>query len=166
MFCNSCGKELQAGQQFCSACGQPVGVARVPNSANRVREHVKVLGVLWLVYGAFLVLSAFGIMVFASAILPVILANISQNVPNAQIPNFIRPLLTVVLLFVFAKGALCVAAGLGLLQRASWGRITALVAGFLSLINIPFGLAMGIYTIWVLLTADADKQYEKLMQAA
>jgi hypothetical protein len=71
-----------------------------------------------------------------------------------------------IMLFVFAKGALCVAAGIGLLQRASWGRITALVAGFLSLLNIPLGTALGIYTIWALLAGDADKQYEKLAQAA
>ena len=30
------------------------------SSANRVSEHVKVLGVLWLVYGAFVVLGAIG----------------------------------------------------------------------------------------------------------
>lgn len=166
MFCNSCGKELQPGQQFCAACGQPVGVARVPSSANRVSEHVKVLGVLWLVYGAFVLVAAMGIIVFASAILPVILANISHNVTGAQIPDFIHPLLTLIMLFVLAKGALCAAAGIGLLQRASWGRITALIAGFLSLLNIPFGLALGIYTIWALLTGDADKQYERLAQAA
>jgi hypothetical protein len=75
MFCNSCGKELLAGQQFCSGCGQPVGVARVPSSANRVSEHVKVLGVMWLVYGGFVLLGALGIMVFASAILPAILCS-------------------------------------------------------------------------------------------
>ena len=45
MFCNSCGKELQAGQQFCSVCGQPVGVARVPSAAHRVVENIKLLGI-------------------------------------------------------------------------------------------------------------------------
>jgi hypothetical protein len=162
MFCNSCGKELQAGQQFCAACGQPVGVARVPSATNRVSDHVKLLSVLWLVYGSLNLLAVIFVWMIGSAVI----AAISQAQPGAQIPSFIHPLLTVIALFVMAKGALCLAGGVGLLQRASWGRVTALIAGFISLLNIPFGTALGVYTIWVLLSADADKQYERLAQAA
>lgn len=165
MFCNSCGKELQAGQQFCSACGQPVGVARVPSSTNRVGDHLKVLSILWLVYAGFAVLGGFLVWVAANAFLPAVLAGIARNQPGVQLPAFIQPILNLVVLFILAKGALCLAAGIGLLKRAPWGRIVALIAGFISLLNIPFGLALGIYTIWVLLSGDADKQYEKLAQA-
>jgi len=41
-----------------------------------------------------------------------------------------------------------------------------LVLGFVSLIHIPFGTALGIYTIWVLLPAKADEEYRRLAQAA
>ncbi len=47
-------------------------------------------------------------------------------------------------------------AGIGLLRRASWGRILALVVAFLSLINFPVGTAVGIYAIWVLLQSEAE----------
>lgn len=41
--------------------------------------------------------------------------------------------------------------GWALLSGRSWGRPLVLVLGFIDLINIPFGTALGIYTIWALL---------------
>src|SRR5437868_13378641 len=68
MFCNSCGKELQPGQQVCSACGQLVGVARIPSSANRVSENVQVLRILWPAYSAFALLGAVPLWIVANTI--------------------------------------------------------------------------------------------------
>jgi len=161
MFCNNCGKELIAGQQFCSACGQPVGVSPVPSSANRVRENIQILGILWLVYSGFALLGAIALWVVAN----VIFGGISRMQTEAQIPSFLHPLLSSIAFLILVKAALGLAAGGGLLQRASWARILALIAGFLALLNIPFGTALGIYTIWVLLVGDAEKQYQRLTQA-
>jgi hypothetical protein len=46
-------------------------------------------------------------------------------------------------------------AGYGLLRRRAWGRILALVVGFLGLVDFPLGTAIGIYTFWVLLQDSA-----------
>ena len=65
---------------------------------------------------------------------------------------FLRPLLSVIAILLLAKAALGFIAGWGLLQDEGWARILALVLGFVSLFtNIPFGTALGIYTMWVLL---------------
>jgi hypothetical protein len=48
-------------------------------------------------------------------------------------------------------------AGHGLLQRGAWARILALILGFLSLFNVPFGTALGVYTFWVLLPATSHQ---------
>ena len=53
-------------------------------------------------------------------------------------------------------------AGWGLLQRESWARILALVVGFLALLNVPLGTALGIYTLWVLLPGQSDQEYRAL----
>ena len=45
-------------------------------------------------------------------------------------------------------------AGIGLLNRWGWARILALIIGFFSLFEVPFGTALGIYTFWVLLQDD------------
>ncbi len=37
-----------------------------------------------------------------------------------------------------------------------------LVLGFISLFNIRFGTAVGVYTLWVLLPAQSQQEYEAL----
>ena len=45
--------------------------------------------------------------------------------------------------------------GIGLLKRRNWARILILIVAALSLMNIPFGTAYGIYAFWVLLSEQA-----------
>jgi hypothetical protein len=33
---------------------------------------------------------------------------------------------------------------------------------FVALINVPFGTAMGVYTLWVLMSPEADNEYRRL----
>ena len=47
-----------------------------------------------------------------------------------------------------------------------WARVLALILAFLDLINVPFGTALGVYTLWVLLPAQSEEDYEKYLGAA
>jgi len=157
LFCNACGRELQPGQQYCSACGQPVGVAPIPRSINRVAHHIQILGILWIVYSLFDLMGGIAIMVFPTIILSY-LSHV-EGVPN-QIPGFLQPLFIAIGMFLILKAALGIGAGIGLWQRQPWARILAIVLGIIALINIPFGLALGIYTLWILFTPESQKEYE------
>jgi uncharacterized membrane protein YecN with MAPEG domain len=53
----------------------------------------------------------------------------------------------------------------GLFQRESWARILGLVLGFLALLRPPFGTALGIYTLWVLLPEHSSREYDRLSRA-
>ena len=44
----------------------------------------------------------------------------------------------------------------------SWARILAIILAFLSLIHVPFGTALGIYTLWVLLPASSEQEYQRI----
>jgi len=68
-------------------------------------------------------------------------------------------------IFVLAKAACGFIAGWGLMQREPWARVIALVLGFISLFNIPFGTAVGIYTLWVLLPAQSQEEYDAMAAA-
>ncbi len=48
------------------------------------------------------------------------------------------------------------------MQREGWARVLAILLGFISLFNIPFGTALGVYTLWVLLPAPSGEEYEAL----
>ena len=54
MFCDQCGAPLQGGQQHCARCGKPVigRVEAIYVQKNRVQEHVRLLGILWMAYSA------------------------------------------------------------------------------------------------------------------
>ena len=87
-----------------------------------------------------------------------------QQFGAPQAPTaFLRPLLSVVAIFILAKAACGFIAGWGLLQREPWARILALVLGFISLFNIPFGTAVGVYTLWALLPSQSEQEYGALV---
>jgi phage shock protein PspC (stress-responsive transcriptional regulator) len=158
MFCDGCGAAVQPDQTFCSRCGkQIVGVihSMLP-VRGRVAGHVQLLGILWLAISAFN--SVAGLVLY-------IVANTIFAPGRTGGAAFLHPLLTVIGIFVLAKSALGFIAGWGLMQRESWARTLALVLGFVSLFNIPFGTAVGVYTIWVLLPEQSEQEYDALMAA-
>jgi hypothetical protein len=163
MFCDGCGNAVQAGQGFCSRCGKqivgPIAVMHV--RAGRVQEHVHLLALLWLAVSA--------LNVVGSVILYIIANTLLARLPEMGAPepstSFLRPLLSVVAIFILAKAAFGFIAGWGLLQREPWARIVALVLAFVSLFNIPFGTAIGVYTMWVLLPSGSQQEYDALVEA-
>ena len=44
--------------------------------------------------------------------------------------------------------------GIGLFKRREWARILVLILSAIDLLNIPFGTALGIYSIWVLVQEE------------
>ena len=60
MFCDACGAALQGDQEFCGQCGRQVkqGVQLAYPRANRVQEHVRLLGIFWIALSALNTLQA------------------------------------------------------------------------------------------------------------
>jgi Ni,Fe-hydrogenase I cytochrome b subunit len=46
-------------------------------------------------------------------------------------------------------------AGLGLYRRKEWARILTLILSVIHIFNFPFGTAIGIYSIWVLIQPES-----------
>jgi uncharacterized membrane protein (DUF2068 family) len=67
--------------------------------------------------------------------------------------------------FFIAGGVVGLIAGWGLYERRSWARMLAIVLAFLSLLHPPFGTAIGIYTLWVLLPAASEAEYQRIARA-
>ena len=51
--------------------------------------------------------------------------------------------------------------GIGLLKRKSWARILIIIVSCIDLLSIPFGTAVGIYSLWVLLHDDTVKYFQE-----
>jgi hypothetical protein len=63
---------------------------------------------------------------------------------------------------VILRSCLAFAAGWGLMERAPWGRVVAIVAAFLSILKIPFGTALAIWTLVSLLGYRNTSLYDQL----
>jgi hypothetical protein len=64
---------------------------------------------------------------------------------------------------ILAAGGMCV--GLGLMQRAPWARMAGIILGALALFHPPFGTALGVYSLWVLLADENGDEYRYLTRA-
>jgi hypothetical protein len=116
-----------------------------------------VLGILWVVFSALRIAPGLGLLFLGHGHLPFVLMPLP--VPWHA---FMGRLLSALALGVIGFAILGLIAGVGLLTCASWARILAVVLGCINLIHIPFGTALGIYTLWVLLSPGAEREYRSL----
>ena len=163
MFCERCGSKLNEGQRFCPSCGKPVGISLVPlERQGKVQRNLQILAILWLVAGTLNLFLGFGMFTFSH-----IFADLGlhfDNVPN--VAPLVHSILSFLGGFVLLKALASIATGIGLLQRESWARPLAIVMSFFELLHIPFGTALGIYTLVVLLPGEASVEYDELAKAA
>jgi len=165
MFCSGCGLVLVPGQAVCPQCGRPAiaQVPPVPGLAFQLENYagkVKALGVVWLVYSAVALVTGIAALAFANAFFS------GQFGPWGRGPLppmwFGPTILRFAWVALLVRVGLAAAAGWGLLERAPWGRIVAIVAACVSLIKFPFGTAMGIWTLIMLLGYRNSSLYEQL----
>ncbi len=163
MFCDGCGGAVQPGQSFCSKCGkQIVGPVLVSQPVQgRVQQHMHLLGILWLAVSALNSVGGFVLLVIANTLVPHLH---DMGAPSEMPTSFFSAILTTIGIIVLAKAACGFIAGWGLLHRERWGRIVVLVLAFVSLFNIPFGTAIGVYTMWVLLPAASQQEFDALTE--
>lgn len=168
MFCNNCGASVIPGQNFCNKCGTqlvaeapppsqepPVEVASVPLRPvqSRVEKHTRILAILWLVISILGLARGFGIFFGGS---------IAMHFVPFPMRAFIWPIAGAIGVFLLASSVAGFFAGWGLLNYRPWARMLTLILGVISLIHIPFGTALGIYTLWVLLPAESEQEYRRL----
>jgi hypothetical protein len=162
MYCFQCGAELSEGAKFCSGCGRTLDAAQPVVAGKTPRDmatHVQILA--WLFIGSAVL---YGMLGLALLIAPTILQQLPISLPPdvpfdvVQFVSSIAGLIGTAILLVAAGSA---AAGIGLMQYQSWGRILALIMSAVMLIKIPFGTALGIYAFWVLLSQRGREYYER-----
>jgi hypothetical protein len=163
MFCDQCGTQLQSGASHCGRCGKAV-LGSVELRGSRVREHVRLVGILWIAYSALHLVGGVAAIVVAETIFGGAIH--IPGGPPPEITVWLRPIISIVGWLLVVKAAAGFLAGWGLLQREEWARTLALVMGFIALLSIPIGTALGIYTLWVLLPSQSDEEYRALAQAA
>jgi zinc-ribbon domain len=172
MFCSNCGANLIPGQNFCSKCGKGVvaeaapppaarppepGNAPLPAMRSRVEKHTGILAILWLAISTIRLVPALGLW-FGSGI--------AMHFAPFPFRAFVWPIAGFIGALLFATSVAGLLAGWGLLNYRPWARTLTLILGIISLIHVPFGTALGIYTLWVLLPAESEREYRRRVRTA
>jgi hypothetical protein len=157
MYCDRCGTRIQDSAAYCPSCGKALQVVPMMPVGSRLSGHLRLLGILWLAISVYRLLP--GVFLFA-IFRPMIM-------PFAHsMPFFIPGLMRGIGALMLAGAVLGILTGWGLLERQPWARTLAIVLGFISLLEMPFGTALGIYTLWVLLPAKSEEEYRRMSEAA
>ena len=170
MFCQYCGSALDERARFCKSCGNAVPAPAttpqvfVPDPVLVLNNHVRVVGLLWLVYSIFHIVMAAWTLVFSHYFLPAMQDLLSRSNTPFPFPilHFMHVFYALTAIYGVATGILGIFAGVALLQRKRTARVLAIVAAFVCVISIPFGTAIGVYTLVILLPGHAARAYEQI----
>lgn len=125
-----------------------------------METHVKTLAVLHIVFGSLGVLVALGMLLLFGGIAGLVGATDTSGDAHIAIPvlGSIGAFLFFLLLVLSLPGII---AGVGLLQFQPWARILTIVLSVLDLIHVPFGTALGVYGLWVLLSQGTERLFQR-----
>lgn len=115
-----------------------------------MRMHIEVLGWLYVVWGAFGLLTGTSLFILAFA---------ARAVPSAQ------GILALGGGLLVAGGAAFVATGAGVRRHRAHARFAALVLAVPTVVLVPFGSALAMYACWVLLNNDARRAFGRAPHA-
>jgi hypothetical protein len=155
MFCDGCGTQISESATFCSRCGKSLGTTPLMQRQGRIAGHVRLLGILWLAISALRLIPGLFLVAFAGL-----------RTFESGMPPFILALLPAIGMVFLILAGIGIASGWGLLTHQPWARMLTIVFGALSLVDIPFGTALGIYTLWVLLPAESELEYRTMSHTA
>jgi hypothetical protein len=119
-----------------------------------MKDHVKVIGILWIIIGAFyLCLATFALLVFFGV----------AQIPNVEdvSPNILRLIGIIASSLLGFIGLPQIIGGWGLMHHKEWARILILVVSFLSLFHIPFGTALAVYSMIVLFNPETVQLFQQ-----
>ena len=189
MTCPRCGAAVVGDARFCAACGATLSALGSPGAASpmaaspmaanfsmrtagpRVERHLRTLGILWVVMGFYRILGLLIALPFLAGALggmhggPFGHGSMGGGPFGGGFPfgqhawMALLPMITVV---VAMLSGLSFLVGYALITRQPWGRVLAIVVAFLTLLKIPFGTALAIYTLWVLMPAESAAEYERM----
>jgi hypothetical protein len=165
MFCSGCGQAIETGQAFCPKCGRAMAapVPPVPGMQFLLESYagkIRLLSIFWFVYAGLSLLLGLAGLTFAKAFFA---GGMGPWMHGPMPPFWVGPaFLHLIWVMLVLRAGLAVAAGFGLMEHAQWGRLVAIVAAILSLLKFPFGTALGIWTLVMLLGYRNTTLYDQL----
>jgi hypothetical protein len=110
------------------------------------------VAVLHIAFGAMALLAALAII--AAMGIPF---GITLSQGEAEAPKFLGIIAVAISSFMTLLALPSIIGGWGLFKGYGWGKPVVIVLSLLQLPNVPFGTALGVYSLWVLLLNDQQR---------
>jgi len=123
-----------------------------------VDKHATILAILTTIWGALGMLV--GVSMLLLAVAPVAMLNSPQGEAVGFAASFMAAVFAFTGLFALLWGGVHLWAATRLRRREALGRSITLGLALVDLLILPFGTALGIYALWVLLTNEGRKLFE------
>jgi hypothetical protein len=123
-------------------------------------EHNKTLATLWFIYGAMHGLTLLGLLLL------ILIVKLSVSEAQSVSGFWIAMSVIIFVFLMMIVGLLPLVIGIGFQKRTRWLKSSAVALSIVSLINIPIGTALGIYTIRFLRSAAGVSVYGGKASAA
>jgi len=120
-----------------------------------MEKHVTLVGALHIGYGAFHILCALLAFMFIAGG-GLLGGLISEENFVIFLTFFIGTMVAVWVSLISVPGII---GGVFLLRHKQWARYLVLVVSVLALLNVPLGLGIGCYSIWILLQPETEKLF-------
>lgn len=121
-------------------------------------EHNKYLAYSHLAFASFQLL----VMLMMIALSFIIFEVIAASEPNDTFPMaLVAIVLFISFIFQLAFTLPSFMAGFGLLKKRHWAKTAAIVAGVLSSLSFPIGVAVSVYTFWFLFGEHGKALYDR-----
>lgn len=119
-------------------------------------QHVKILGILHVVFGGLGVLGA----VIVLAIFGGLSAFVNMSEHGSDVPGPVLGIIGIVVFFIILVLSLpALIIGIGLMQFRPWARIGGIVLSVLDLPLFPIHTILGVYGLWVLLNRETEQMF-------
>jgi hypothetical protein len=126
--------------------------------------QVDFLGVLFIVWG--LLTTLVGVSTLALGVGAVaLIASASRGGGSQMAAGVMAAVFTGLAIIAMLWGAAHVVVGVPLRRHTPWSRLAALMLGSVDLLLLPYGTALGVYAIWVLLNEDAKRLFTTAISA-
>lgn len=120
--------------------------------------QVDLLGVLFIVWG--LLTTLVGVSTLALGVGAVALITSSNRSEGGQVAaGLTAAAFAALAVIAILWGSAHVVVGLPLRRQRPWARIAALMLGSIDLLLLPYGTALGIYALWVLLSESGKSLF-------
>jgi hypothetical protein len=122
-------------------------------------SHVDFVGVLFIVWG--LLTTLVGVSTLALGVGAVaLITSTSRGGAGGFAAGVTAAVFTALAIIAILWGAAHVVVGVPLRRHRPWARLMALMLGSVDLLLLPYGTALGVYALWVLLNEEGKALFE------